>query len=147
MQNSLAAISDQTIAMRNNGSSIQEVRRFQRGMVDDQVALARAVGMPEAAIRRLVDTFGTVPDRVLTEVEQRGAERVQGDADQTREHIERIPKSHDTAIRANIGQALSAIAQARLAAEAWARMSYTAHPTCSAVLSNGRASPPRSLSP
>ena len=112
--------------MRNNGASIQEVRRFQQGAVDDNIALARAVGMPEGAIRRLVSAYGTVPNRVLTDVEQRGAEDVQRQAGDTREAVNRIPKSHDTAIRGTNTQAIAAINEARRAGEAWSRMTYTA---------------------
>jgi hypothetical protein len=126
MQDQLQSINDQTIAMVNNGSGIQAARAAQRGWISDAVDLARAAGIPEGAIRRMVDTFGTVPRELLVDVEQRGAEEVQGEAHETTRAVNAIPKNHDTAIRGQNTQAIAAINEARRAAEAWARMTYTA---------------------
>jgi hypothetical protein len=86
----------------------------------------------------MVETFGTVPRQLLTDVEQRGAEEVQRQAGDTREAVNRIPKNHDTAIRAQNSQAIAAINEARRQAQAWADMSYEAQLTAVIIGGGGR---------
>jgi hypothetical protein len=126
LQEQLQAVTEQGIAMRANGATIQEVRGFQRGQIADIRELATAAGLPAPAIQHLVDLFGTLPRDVLTDIETRGAEESGRRADNVREAVNRIPKFGRVQIEANNRQALLAIDEARRAAEAWARMTYTA---------------------